>query len=346
MYNIQDESKEHWYILRLPKSNCKAGEELEKEMLRRLESNLPPLEYFAPVFVELSEINGKPKATNKPFCLNYVFIRSTTAELLAFKSTHPDYNLIKRSKNAVPGDYLYVRDSEMRMFMIVARAYKDIVPCCVPERQMLNKGDRVKIIGGSFAGVEGILLTQKGKDGGRVVINVCNQLAVPTLSIRPEYIKVISFASDNKHIYKKLDSYYPRIRRAMHNYLGVGSLDAVDRKNVSAFLSRFGDLDIPSNKMKGKYFAFLLMSNTVLENEEGRLYFTVRCREVLPDVTNETTRAFILGALYACTRDVEYKAGAEAILKKWRSASLSQKQRDVMEDMDLYMTLQKTRNLV
>lgn len=335
MSNIQDGSKEHWYILRLPKSNVKANKELEQEAVRRAEANLPPLRYFAPVFVELAEKEGKAKVLQKPLCLNYVFIRSGLAELLAFRQAHPDYNLIRRLKSDASAGYLYVRDYEMRMFMIMARAYKDVIPCCAPDKQVLNKGDRVKIIGGSFAGVEGVLLTQKGKDGGRVVINVCNQLAVPTLSIRPEYIKVISFASDNKHIYKKLDSYYPRIRRAMRDYLG-GGLDDTDRKNVSAFLSRFGELDIPSGKIKGKYFAFMLMSHTVLEHEEDRLYFAVKCSETLPDITNGTTRAFILSALYVCTKDIRYRTGAEAIIGKWQAACLSRKQQDVVEDMELY----------
>jgi len=339
MSNIQDESKEHWYILRLPKSNVKASKELEQEAVRRAEANLPPLRYFAPVFVELAEKDGKAKVLHKPLCLNYVFIRSELAELLAFRQTHPDYNLIRRFKNDSSAGYLYVRDYEMRMFMIMARVYKDIIPCCAPDKQILNKGDRVKIIGGSFAGVEGVLLTQKGKDGGRVVVNVCNQLAVPTLSIRPEYIKVISFASDNKHIYKKLDSYYPRIRRAMRDYLGGVGLDDTDYKNVSAFLLRLGGLDIPSSKIKGKYFAFMLMSHTVLEHEEDRLYFAVKCREILPEITNETTRAFILSVLYVCTKDIRYRIGAEMIIGKWQAACLSRRQQDVVEDMEFYGTL-------
>lgn len=336
MFKATDNCGEHWYIMRLPKSNIRAGEELERESVRRLEANLPPLRYFAPEFVEVADMDGKAKMVHKPLCLNYVFIRSTLGELKKFRQTHPGYNLIRRHKSEPLCGYLYVRDSEMRMFMIVARAYRDAIPCYAPDRQMLNKGDRVRIIGGSFAGVEGVLLTQKGKDGGRVVINVCNQLSVPTLSIRPEYIKVISFASDNKHIYKKLDSYYPRIRRAMHRCVSGKGLDDADRKNVSAFVSRFGDLDIPSNKIKGKFLAFMMMSHKVLGHEEERMYFAMQCRNTLPDVTNETTRAFILSSLYACTGDVRCMADAGVIAGKWQGGNLTKKQKDVVEDMAVY----------
>lgn len=337
MMEIQDDSKERWYVLRLPRSNVRAGEELEQEALRRRGNNLPPLKYFAPVLLEFSETDGGAKTVRKPFCLNYVFIYSTVYRIRLFRQAHPDYNLIhRRSRNAFPDDYLYVRDHEMKMFMIMARVYKDAIPCCPPDRQMLGKGDKVRIIGGCFAGVEGILMTEKGKDGGRVVINVCNRLMVPTLSIRPEYIKVISFSGNNRHVYKKLDSYYPRIRRAMHNCLKPEGLDDTDRKNVSTFLARFGDLDMPSDKTRGRYLAFMLMSHKVLGHEEDSLYYVVRCARILPEITNETTRAFVLSALYACTKDVRYGNGVEEITAKWHSRSLSRKQEDVLEDFELY----------
>lgn len=325
-----------WYILRLAKSTVKANEELEREAKVRKEAGRPALCYFAPIFQELSERRGKAKLVSKPLCLNYVFIRATVEELRSFRADYPDYNFVKRAKTSPSGDFLYVRDDEMRMFMAVARVYNDVVPCYAPDRRKLSKGDKVRIIGGEFAGVEGILLTQKGKDGGRVVINVCNCLAVPTLSIRPEYIKIISFASDNKHIYKKLDSFYPRIRRAMHNHVSGIGIDESDTKNVSFFLSRFGDIDIPSDKVKARYLAFLLMSHTVLRHDDDRRYYAVRCADILREVTNPTTRAFILVALYHGTADKRYLSLAQDLVDTWKSsASLSQKQRDVMEDIAL-----------
>jgi hypothetical protein len=84
-----------------------------------------------------------------------------------------------------------------------------------PSEVDLEKGDIVRIVAGPFNGIEGVLLSQQGKEGGRVLVNVSNVIAVPTLHIEPEYLQVLQFAKKGKHFYKLVDSYVPRLRKAM-----------------------------------------------------------------------------------------------------------------------------------
>ena len=326
--------EKRWYILRLPSANNKARDELAAESERRSRIKMPPLEYFAPVFTDVDSVGGKSRPVTKPLYLNYVFMRSTVDAINKFRTSYPHYNLIRRSRTAASDDCLYVGDSEMRMMQVMARVLDNTMLCLSPDMAALNKGDRVRIIGGDFAGVEGILLTRQGRDGGRVVINVCNQFAVSTLTIRPEFIKVISFDKDGRHLYKKLDSYYPRIRRAMRRHVAMQAVSAAEREAVETFVARFGTVEIPSEKIKGKYLAFMLMSHTVLgSHPDLRNYYAWQCSQLIPSITNDTTRAFILTAMYACTRDAKYRHVAEDIVSRWDKSRLTPKQQDVVDDL-------------
>ena len=58
-------------------------------------------------------------------------------------------------KREAPTDYRYVPDDEMTQFMRIAQAYEHAVPCFSPSEIDLEQGDRVRIVGGQFSGVEG-----------------------------------------------------------------------------------------------------------------------------------------------------------------------------------------------
>lgn len=324
---------ERWYVLRLPRTSLRRSMELEQEMSFRKDKGLPVFEYFAPLFMEACDVEGVKTVRNKPFCLNYVFMRATVRQLLAFRRKFPDYNLVKDTADA--GSYLYVPDKDMRMFMFVAKAYKDAVPCYAPDSLRLSRGDRVRIIGGQFSGVEGILLTQQGKGGGRVVVNVCNRIAVPTLSVSPEYIEIISFSDANKHVYKKLDRYYPVIRQALHGY-SSGKPGAVSHSAVVPFVSGMRNVRIDSGKVRCRYLAFMMVSHKILGNEMETEYYVHECASAVSHVTNQCTRAFIFVCLYACTDDAGYLNAARDIAGKWDSGKVSGKQRDVMDILGFY----------
>lgn len=330
-----DGDEKRWYIIRLPKTTLKAGEELEREMSYRRKKDLSVMEYFAPEFVEMKEIDGNVLKKKSPFCLNYVFLYSTLEDILDFRKDYPKYNLIKDRMESTNNPYLFVPEKEMKIFMIMARAYKNIVPFCQPEEVKLSKGDKVRIIGGPFSGIEGILLSQNGSDGGKVIINVCNCLAVPTLSIQPEYIKILSFASGGKHIYKKFDNYQPKIRRALRHYF-ENKLDATDRKNVTSFISRFNDVEIPSRKMLGKYYTLMMMSHRVLGNNDEIAFYAKNCISSISDVTNVVTRAYIFSALYACTKENIFHEEAKKIIATWESDSLSDKKKNIIDDLRFF----------
>lgn len=324
-----------WYVLSLPRANQKSTESLRSGIERWRQQHSLQMEYYAPTFVNLSERGGGHHRHRKPLLYNYVFLRSTLPVVLQFRRENPLYNLIRSRVHAESTGYLYVPDGEMNMFMRVARAYSDTVPCYIPTEVEFRRGDRVRIVGGPFTGVEGILLSQQGKEGNQVVVSVQNLLSVPTLTIAPQYIEIISFSKDNKHLYDKLDSYKPRIRRAMHHYFTEHHLDDTDIASITYFLSRMGRLEIPSPKIRGKYLAYLLLSHRLLEHTEECHRCSAACLENLPQVTNVVTRVFVLLALYIWQAHEDYLSEARALMDAWPADKLSAKQQMLITDWSL-----------
>lgn len=324
-----------WYVLSLPRANQKSTESLRSGIERWRQKHSLQMEYYAPTFVNLSERGGGHHRHRKPLLYNYVFLRSTLPVVLQFRRENPLYNLIRSRVHAESTGYLYVPDGEMNMFMRVARAYSDTVPCYIPTEVELRRGDRVRIVGGPFTGVEGILLSQQGKEGNQVVVSVQNLLSVPTLTIAPQYIEIISFSKDNKHLYDKLDSYCPRIRRALAHYYGDGRLDDSDVAAITYFLTRMGNLDIPSPKIRGKYLGYLLLSHRLMGHaDEGERCYAA-CLDILSQVTNVVTRTFLLMALYAYSSDADFRSEARVLMDAWPADKLSAKQQMLITDWSL-----------
>ena len=95
--------------------------------------------------------------------------------------------------NKVNGQSLpiIVRDSEMQQFIRVVENYEEEVNYFCPEEINISKGTRVRIIGGSFDGVEGVFMKVKGKRSKRVVVMLDKLLAVVMAEVESDLIEVI-----------------------------------------------------------------------------------------------------------------------------------------------------------
>jgi transcription antitermination factor NusG len=85
-----------------------------------------------------------------------------------------------------------VPNREMEEFMEVARHYDADLTYYRPEEIELDKGTRIRIIGGTFDGAQGILVRIKGKRGKRLVVQIPELMAIATTYIEPEFIQILS----------------------------------------------------------------------------------------------------------------------------------------------------------
>lgn len=329
----------HWYVLTIRRSSTQTCDRLAAHVDEFNVQSQTHMECFAPTFTDMAARSNRGGYRRKPLLYNYIFIKGTLQELRRFHAAHPTCNLIPiGAKREAATDYRYVPDEEMAHFMRIAQAYENAIPCFSPSEIDLEHGDRVRIIGGQFSGVEGILLSQQGRDGGRVIVKITDMLAVETLDIRPEYLQVIEFAQGSKHIYDKLDSYLPKVRRALANSLSRNSPEAKDLTAVRYFLTRYGDISLaPASKIRGKYTALLMLSHYVLGHTKEYEHCKQTCTELLPSITSIETRAMILGFLYACTHEQKWLDEARAIAAAWGDPALyTPARRSIADDLAFY----------
>lgn len=255
---------------------------------------------FAPTIVVLSGENTCPRRTQCPLMGNYVFLRCTLAELKDFRNHYPQLNPVIDHASSQPGRYLTVADHDMERFQALATMLCHRVPCYSPGEIDLEKGDYVGIVGGPFQGLEGILISQQGSDGGRVAVNIANQLLAVTYQIEPRYIKVLRFAKGNKHVYDRLDAFAKRLDKAIAEHNATGTITLASTAALGYFLDRFGNAHIPGVKTRCRFTAHIMAAAYLLGDTTRSEAARSETLTLLPSVTNPATAAAIHRLLSLC----------------------------------------------
>lgn len=379
-----------WWVLRSLRQGVKVRDILTKERNDYEEE----FDFFLPTeFVLTKDKNGKQHRVERTVMFNYVFAHCSLAHVLNFTEknketilpifkrrdesqnmSQKDMTDFERDEKIQPERILSIPDLQMKMFIHTVNAYKNNIPFLRPEEVDLTKGDKVRIIGGEFDGIEGILLTQQGKDGGRVLVSVSDVLCVPTLEIQPQFIEVLEFAKGGKHVYKKFDSFINKIRPALRdtlaNKIQEGDWSAKTRRasaeeklqgadsriiigqarqfgehhpyynDILVFVRRFSNFQPETTNQQCKQLTFLLMAHKVLGNEPEVARYAGLCIDKLPKIKATMTRTFTLVYLYACTGVDTYRQLAEVEMVEWGEIGASDKTRQMLrEDLDYFQAL-------
>ena len=79
----------------------------------------------------------------------------------------------------------------MNEFIELAKHYEEELLYFRPEEIHLERGVRVRVIGGPFDGVVGTLMKVKGKRSKRIVVKINDIAAIASAQIDPEYIEIL-----------------------------------------------------------------------------------------------------------------------------------------------------------
>lgn len=276
----------NWYVLKSPALSLSIRQELQRE----------GIEYFLPTYVSLSGPAGHQYRVEKPLALNMIFVREEFNKVVTFKMKYAAYRLHvayrNRRTDTDPVVPITIPDREMKMFIAAAGVYNSAeVPYLKPTEVDLEKGDIVRILSGPFSGVEGTLISQQGKDGGRVLVSISNLIAVPTLHIDPEYLQVLQFAKKGKHFYKHIDSYIPRLQKAMKEYVPGSNLALLTP--VRVFVTRFSELNADTKNAQAKLYALLIASYRLLCEADNVNKYQQLLDELMTKITSERTIEFV-----------------------------------------------------
>ena len=180
--------KKVWYAIRVTYNReLKVKEDLDARGI----SNFVPMQY------RREERHGVMVKRLVPSVHNLIFIHITPSDMREYKMT-TDLPIRYIMENSTNGSRkpITVPDREMDNFIKVAGTYEEKLIYLNPEPGDFAKGERVRIIGGQFAGAEGIFVRVKGDR--RVLINVQGLVAVATTYVHPSMIEKIIDPEPNR----------------------------------------------------------------------------------------------------------------------------------------------------
>lgn len=125
-----------------------------------------------------------------PVINNLIFVYTTKERIQTLKAnleylqymTHPC-----DGKN-IP---IIVPENQMRQFIDVCKTYNDKLMYVSPSEVDLKEGVRVRVVGGTFDGIEGTFLRVKGERNKRVVVIIPDLLAV-AVEVKVDLMEIIS----------------------------------------------------------------------------------------------------------------------------------------------------------
>ena len=146
---------------------------------------------FVPMRYEMVS-NGRLGKVRRliPVVRNLLFAYTTKDRIQALKSSVGYLQYVTRSDNGknLP---IIVPENQMQQFIAVCETYNDALVYLTPDEVNLEKGTPVRIIGGTFDGVEGTFVKVNGKRNKRVVVLAQGVAAVMISEYSGGYLQVL-----------------------------------------------------------------------------------------------------------------------------------------------------------
>lgn len=164
-----------WYVLRIT---------YQRELSVRDKLNKLGVENFVPTQrVRRRTPQGRFYYSEEAAVHNYVFVRTTPMMLRALK--REQLRELRYVMQTIDGfsRFLIVPDDQMRNFIAVAGNSEERVLFLPPDTVDWSRGQRVRILGGPFEGVEGTFLRISKKHERRVVVQIAGLVAVATTAL-------------------------------------------------------------------------------------------------------------------------------------------------------------------
>lgn len=145
---------------------------------------------FVPKRYTVRTLQGRKIRTLQPVVANLVFVYASWNEIILTKQSL-EYLQFQTRIIQHKRQVMIVPDAEMEQFIRVAEQWEADVCYYRPEELGATGGERVRIVGGTFNGVEGRLMKITGKRNKRVVIQLEGVLAVAITVENPEYLEIL-----------------------------------------------------------------------------------------------------------------------------------------------------------
>lgn len=180
---MQEINVPHWFVLRAI---------FKKELAVRDALRRNGLRCYVPMCYRIDTQQGHKLRRLVPAVTELVFVRGTEEQVIAAKARLREtcYWLTRSVLGKNRREKVVVNDRDMDNFIRITEQNEREVAYFRPDEVCLAKGDRIRIHGGAFDGVEGILLKVKGKREKQLVVSIPD-LAVAAVSVKPDVVEVV-----------------------------------------------------------------------------------------------------------------------------------------------------------
>lgn len=182
MITSQPTEEAKWYVMRAYKNEKKAEELL---------SGKNGMTYFIPKQKVIRTYQGKKVITTEPVIHSLVFVFASQKQIVNFKRyIFNDLQFVswKRDNST---NYLTVPSDEMDNFIRMCTQKEQEVTFYTPADIQVEKGQKVRVHGGTFDKMEGILVKTYKKRNKQLVVIIPDILAA-SANVDPEYLEILN----------------------------------------------------------------------------------------------------------------------------------------------------------
>ncbi len=307
-----------WYLMIYPYGRKGLLVGLKREMERRRKEGEPQIEYFAPLYVEAKEVDGRIVRTEKQLFHNYVFIKASVKELFNMKQYEEQYNFPRRESNS-KGEffYPYVSEEMIRNLRWIARSYSGVIPVYMGDTSWLIKGDRIRITSGPFKGIDAQLFDSKKNNRKEIMVMIDGWMSVPLLQVKEGQYRVIALNGRSAGNVVVDDELIPKLHDILCRHLKAVTTEE-DIATAQDIVARYAGKEPGSDVMRCKYYSIMLMAYTILRDTDKHANLLGIIHVILPALTAEQSKALLLTVSYGCTDNSIYYRQAHQIVDPWQ----------------------------
>lgn len=322
--------QEKWYVL----GSLKRNQELKiRDELRR-----DSLECFVPLHYEIKKVKGIRQRMMTPAIPGLMFLKGTESTL---KETikYRKYGLyLRKSTFSNKEDYLTVSDHEMQNFISFTTQAGEQISYYRPEEIQLRPGDKIRVNGGLYNGLEGTIQRIKGNRNKQLIVSIPG-VVYAAVELEPDLVELSENTSQekpSKDVDKDKKLLFDLAKRLLFEipeayqhekeyYLLLSELKrAVQRLTpIKAYLpTQEAELALPL------YMASVKLQQNV-EQSEQRLQFAIAKLQAT-SLLKQRCNMF----LAILSKNDEALANVESTFANWKKSKLSNNQHDLLDEYE------------
>lgn len=174
-----------WYVL---------GGITQKEIKVRDDMRRQGFQCYVPMKYEIRTVMGKKSRRLVPAIHGLLFANTTIADFQEYAANSSFQIFIRSIGTGANRELMWVATREMENFIRLTQHVEENLTYYKPEEIQLTVGDKIRVHGGVFDGIEGVLVRLPGKRSKQLVVSIPKVSAV-AVSLSPEVIEVVGHSA-------------------------------------------------------------------------------------------------------------------------------------------------------